>query len=318
MTSFKDHQVHDKVHLSCMDLEDVIDRLYIMRKQEKNRYAPKDYLSNPLKGEGKHCLSKNNIAKGNNVVDEFCREQIVEWSFRVVDYFRINREVVAISTSYLDRFLATCSCDRKTFKLAATTALNLAVKLNESTKTDMMSVLSELSRGEFSMSDIVEMEQTMIESLSWLLHPPTPKCILGYMLKLLPSTVIPSLIRSISALSSFFTELSLCDYYFTTQYPSTVALAAILNSMEILNLSEISSNIHNSFLDQLSVIIDVHYESEEVLEARKRLWIVYERSEEFTIQSDKAYSNNKHTRAFLQKNRRSTRNHQSPVSVSRN
>lgn len=295
MADTKDHpSLHDE-HASPLELEDIFDRLQVMRKQEKTNYKCRDYLADlhmPVMmkdGASRTNLnSKKRIGriKTNNGVDEYCREQIVEWSFRVVDYFHINREIVAISTSFLDRFLAECTCNRKTFKLVATTALNLAIKLNESHKGDMMNVLSDLSRGEFSLNDITEMETAILEALSWHLHPPTSRCFIEHILKLLPASTCPSLLRNISAFAAFFADLSLCEYRFTMQSPSIIAFAAILNSMEILNLNDYSSNLQESFVDQISVIINLHHESQIVREARKHLWLIYERSEQFCIHDE--------------------------------
>ena len=59
-------------------------------------------------------------------VDAVCREKMCEWSYRVCDHFHVPRDMVAISFSYLDRFLDRCQCDRTTFKLAAMTTLYMA------------------------------------------------------------------------------------------------------------------------------------------------------------------------------------------------
>ena len=108
-------------------------------------------------------------------MDEFCREQICEWSYRVVDYFDINREVDDIALSYLDRFLVAFACDRKTYKLAATTALFLAVKLHDGAhkRLKFISVLANLSRGEFQERNIIDMKRLLLRALEFRVHPPT-------------------------------------------------------------------------------------------------------------------------------------------------
>jgi len=98
------------------------DNLHALLKQERSgQYECVDYLSIDIFPRSIYDLLKrpkySMHQQGDARIDEYCREQIVEWSFRVVDYFRIDREVVALSLSFLDRFLATCRCDRSTFKL---------------------------------------------------------------------------------------------------------------------------------------------------------------------------------------------------------
>lgn len=307
MLPYDEHQLSHCEHTESLEREDIVDRLYVMRQQEESSYLCNDYLTEDsldvkdtmTRVYGRKSRSSCNGIKGANMnggVDAYCREQIVEWSFRVADYFRINRECVAVSISHLDRFLSTCVCDRRTFKLAATTCLYLAVKMNElpNIKPDMLSVLSDLSRGEFHIDHIVEMESILLESLAWLLHPPTPSCFVGHILRLLQrdmdvvssTGISTNVIRNVSALSSFFTELSLSDYYFTLEHPSTIAIAAISNAMEILNYEGFSlDNIAvERFFDDIAVILNVNLASPRLVLARKRLWKIYERSEEYALQ----------------------------------
>lgn len=219
-------------------------------------------------------------------IDEYCREQIVEWSFRVVDYFRIDREVVSVSLSYLDRFLATCTCDRTSFKLAATTTLHLAVKLLYPCKLADLGILSDLSRGEFDMQDVCRMEGTILHSLEWNLHPPTPIAISSIFLDYFFATRVVSFtcndLDDIYDVSSFFCELSVCDYYFVLMRPSTIALAAILNALEGM------FGPHNTV--SIGIIQAAHKfglgTSEDLASTRSRLWELYERSEECALHND--------------------------------
>lgn len=221
--------------------------------------------------------------QGDARIDQYCREQIVEWSFRVVDYFRIDREVVSLSLSFLDRFLATCECDRSTFKLAATTTLHLAVKLLHPCKLADLGILSDLSRGEFDMHDVSEMESHILQALKWNLHPPTPNAISTVFLDCLvldrSINMTGADIDDLHDISSFFTELAVCDYYFVKVQPSEIALASIINALEgmfghsnkyaapILSAARRLNLYHNQDLSAVS----------------HRLWELYERSEECAL-----------------------------------
>jgi len=328
MNEYKGHKMPHEEHTHTLGMEDIIERLFVMRKQEEKRYKCRDYLSDDSiieftsQANNQNMLSRRDSRGSktarNNGVDKFCREQIVEWSFRVVDYFHMNREVVAIATSYLDRFLANYDCDRRTFKLAATTALYLAIKLNDAHKTDMMNVLSDLSRGEFVLRDIVRMETFMIETLSWLLNPPTSSCFVGHILKLVPKSTCSSYARKLSALATFFTELSLCDYDFTTTKPSTIAMAAVLNAIEILSLTDFSFNHQDNFLQQVSVVLDIECDSHELVECKQKLWAVYGRSEESALHENLEFiSTYKSNKKSIQNSKSSSSNHTSPVCISR-
>lgn len=265
------------------------DTLRAMLKQEcLGHYNCLDYLSlTPWHQEVYQVNKRGSHGRKDNVaetrIDEYCREQIVEWSFRVVDYFRIDREVIALSISFLDRFLSKCRCDRTSFKLAATTTLNLAVKLLYPCKLGELGILSDLSRGEFDMADVADMEGCILRSLSWQLHPPTPVAfatlLLDYVSYDTSFEISSADLDDVYDVSSFFCDLAVCDYFFVPLNSSTVALAAIQNALE--GMFGPKNRLDIGILRaarKLSI-----YKSQDLSAARNRLWELYERSEECAL-----------------------------------
>lgn len=317
-----------------MDIDDewddqgdsLVDVLTAMVRQEQSRkYTCVDYLSMTVweqsafqlmqkPGTEPRLMHNNN----NTRIDEYCREQIAEWSFRVVDYFRIDREVVALSLSFLDRFLATCRCDRTSFKLAATTTLNLAVKLLYPCKLADLGILSDLSRGEFDMRDVAKMEASVLKALNWDLHPPTSTAFASIFLDYFFASRVVNIsstdLDDIYDVSSFFCELAVCDYFFVSMRASTIALAAILNSLEGMFGPE-----NTLASESIQAAIRLHIGCPQDLSAaRNRLWEIYERSEECALHNDKGYedehlSNSWNGAIFVKKNSSTS----SPVSVSK-
>lgn len=267
------------------------DNLRSLVKQESSgKYTCTDYLSlTPWQDNVYQLIKKPKVEPyasqhspiaANALIDEYCREQIVEWSFRVVDYFRIDREVVSVSLSFLDRFLATCRCDRSSFKLAATTTLHLAVKLLYPCKLADLGILSDLSRGEFDMNDVCRMERTILKSLSWNLHPPTSIAISSIFLDYFFASRVVSItsadLDDVYDVSSFFCELAVCDYFFVRVNQSTIALAAILNALEgMFGPENTYSNAIMYVAKEFHIGLD-----QDLAVTRSRLWELYERSEE--------------------------------------
>jgi Cyclin, N-terminal domain len=315
------------------------DNLKALLKQENSgTYLCSDYLSMTAWQHNVFQLMKkpkfeheqyvpHHATLGTNTstrIDEYCREQIVEWSFRVVDYFRIDREVVALSLSFLDRFLATCRCDRTSFKLAATTTLHLAVKLLYPCKLADLGILSDLSRGEFDMKDVSEMEAHILQALTWNLHPPTSVAFASILLDYFFSSKVVHLsgadLDDIYDVSSFFCELAVSDYFFVPMRTSCIALASILNALEGMfgpenNLAKEVVCTAQELLPELDVC------NHDLSTSRNRLWELYERSEECALHNDKAsdddYNNNNkvhwHGSIFVKK----MSTNMSPVSVSK-
>lgn len=275
------------------------DNIHAMLLQEQSgKYECTDYLSmTGWQGNDYQIVKKpkfdmlprhgSTSPTGTNTrIDEFCREQIVEWSFRVVDYFRIDREVVALSLSFLDRFLAKCRCDRTSFKLAATTTLHLAVKLLYPCKLADLGILSDLSRGEFDMKDVCAMESNVLHTLSWNLHPPTTvafsSIFLDYFFASRLVTISTTDLDDIYDVSSFFSELAVCDYFFLLMRSSTIAVAAILDALEGMYGPDNSLSV-----DIMQAARELHLGvASDISEARNRLWELYERSEECALHNE--------------------------------
>ena len=112
------------------------------------------------------------------------RRKICQWSFKVIDHFKIDREVVSSAMNILDRYIAkenNCLCregtslcedrsgietvDSRGFQLAAMASLYLSIKLSDndegqySTSRKLrLNSFVELSRGQFCADEITEME----------------------------------------------------------------------------------------------------------------------------------------------------------------
>ena len=281
--------------------EEHLDVLSAMLKQEE-AYQSIDYLAVIRSNQQKHqpVFPKHGgkDAAPPKLVDEFCRDQIVDWKYRVMDYFKIDREIIAISMSYLDRYLSSVPMiDRRIYKKAATAALHLAVKVHQPDKMRMIGVLSDLSRGEFEMIDIAEFESGISETLTWRLHPPTVICLVSRLVNILPSISSTPTIEDdematcLLDFSLFFAELSICDYSVSVmQKASTVAIASLFNAMEGLGLLS-SASASSRYLHDFNELIrriapNAELDMEALAFTKDRLWNLYENSEEFALSND--------------------------------
>ena len=105
-----------------------------------------------------------------SMIDAECRQKICEWSYRVVDHFRIDREVVLSSWYFIDRFL--CNkvqvCKPTMMRLLSMSALLLASKISGS-RDLTMSCMSNLSSN-ISVDVLTKMEVLLLRSLKWKVH----------------------------------------------------------------------------------------------------------------------------------------------------
>lgn len=269
-------------------LTEISDRFEVFRRQEEI-YQPSDYLSQEFQerqarrvGQDRSlsifsglCVSPDGNSPSCASINDVWREKICEWSYEVIDHFDYNREIVAVSLSYLDRYLSTKPVNRKVFQLAAMTSLYLAIKLFEPTKMRMSSFI-ELSRGYFRAEHIAAMEEVVLRALQWQVHPPTPLTLVRHFMLILPDECKErKLQHEIKELARFLTELSVCDYYFVTKKPSSIAIAAILNAFSVMGENQIPSSARALFLKRIQDIAGYDPHCKEVQDCRQRLEETY-------------------------------------------
>ena len=233
-------------------IEEVADRLAVLLANEETRYKIPSHVTTDWQE-----LSLNSTAHAGSAADGFLLEQqlkasptvtiaearakMCEWNYQVVDHLNLDREVVSVSMSYLDRAVITGNQDTmstRTFQLVTITALYLATKLYEAnnvvTRTcDLLSFFAYLCRGVFASGDIIKMELALLESLHWDVHPPTPQAFCLELVRLVPSEVPPVTRHNLLQMAQFLIELSVCDTRFVTKSPSDIALAAMINAFEL-------------------------------------------------------------------------------------
>lgn len=272
---------------ASQDFHEIADQLRVMKRQEETTYKCRDYLLRrhieelavDVVLEERDPSDEGCARNTTNEVDNTCREKMCEWSYRVVDHFNVNREIVAVSFSYLDRFLDRCCCDRTAFKLAAMTCLYIATKVYNSREISMNS-LAELSRGEFDMEHLAEMEGIILQTLSWHMHPPTAQCFIDYLYNFIPP-IKASTKRIIYERACFFAELSVFDYFFVAERPSAVALSAILNAMEGVDQDQVADDTKAKFLRRVCRSGGLIHNENKLESIRDRLWENYMISEQF-------------------------------------
>lgn len=210
------------------------------------------------------------------------RRKICQWSFKVIDHFRLDREVVSCALNIFDRYLAakpmslsfgdSCPCpscqrniDSRSFQLTAMTALYLAMKVYSDNSDEAVSPYRrlrltsfvELSRGQFCAEDITTMEAAMLKQLEWKVHPPTPMTAVSYLLRLMPPhTCVPYgsrksydlVLHVLHELARYLTELSVClGSVCSIHSASEVAYASILVSIDLLTHSALPHDVRDTF-----------------------------------------------------------------------
>ncbi|CAB9510896.1 diatom-specific cyclin [Seminavis robusta] len=218
-------------------MEAIVATIEAMRRQEQRGYICQDYLYQQQQDEA----SQIGPLAGKPVTIA-CREKMIQWCYKVVDFCNFNRETVAIAISIMDRFMATgpgqqVARDRSQFQLVAMTSLYTAVKIHE---PEVMSaeLVSQLSRGAHTEDEIEDMERTILQALTWQVNPPTALSFVREFLKLLPPAVIvvngEDVKMTIYEMCKFQSELAVADASLISIPASTVAFCSFINALESL------------------------------------------------------------------------------------
>lgn len=252
----------------------------MLEKEQSTYLACKDYL-------GSQSLSALQVHQqfddGQAVIKEADRTKLVDWCYKVIDLFKLEREVVAMAMNMVDRFLSksdTCDLaykalyDRFHFQLLTMTALYVVIKTKNMTVIGSK-LFSIISCDLYSISDIEAMEWSLLQGLSWYISAPTSVQIANYILKVLSTHPAIQLQRQTWAAIlnevHYQSEHAVRDYHFVTQRPSSVAVAAIFNAIDLIELDHVRQAFHACLLIYLVSNQEKYDSIWQILDSKHRL-----------------------------------------------
>ena len=110
------------------------------------------------------------------------------------------------------------------------------------------------------------------------MHPPTALNFVKHLVLLFElgnTPLSPHSKHDIGELARFLCELSVCDYFFVTKKPSSIAAAALLTAIDNIDQSLLSYNTKCQFFESIQNIAKLDLQSSEVRECRARLDEMY-------------------------------------------
>ena len=227
--------------ITSWSVTSVAESLSVMMNKERTIYRKRDYLND-----------SSSTVKGVRL-DEEDRTKMVDWCYNVVDSCQLERESVAIAMEMVDRFLSNKTSatamdvrhDRIQFQLLTLTALYVSIKINMKVAlgSDFFSCIS---RELYPVKDIEAMELKLLKELSWCISAPTCVQMAHHIIALLSMHVTfdEAMWANILNEVEYQAECAVRDYYFVSQRPSTVAMAAIFNTLDRFEKHESQDIIH--------------------------------------------------------------------------
>lgn len=149
--------------------------------------------------------------------------------------------------------------DSRTYQLAAMTCLYIAIKLSARTcksRHFRLPAFTELSRGQFNVIDVCEMEEVVLATIRWKVHPPTSVLFVTYWLSTLWGGCNDHYYASdceaiavLSELARYQTEYAVWQGHSGTS--SQLAAAAILAALDLLNDRAVPAHIRHRLVSHL-------------------------------------------------------------------
>ncbi|KAL7537832.1 hypothetical protein ACHAXR_008119 [Thalassiosira sp. AJA248-18] len=228
------------------DNEEIHDCISAMIKQDENYRCP-------------------NYLKGSEDMNEAMslRSKTCKWILDTVHAAKYQRETAVIAISYLDRFICVRSSsrarearhNRTQYQLVAMTCLYISIKITEAVGISA-STFSRLSGGHNSEEDIVSCEKDILAALQWRVNGPSPFQFVSYILELLPDSAGMGAVLKLYGDSHRQIELAMGDYIFVPLCRSSIAVAAIVNSLESFPKDYIPREERAQFLQAISDVFD--------------------------------------------------------------
>jgi len=234
--------------------KETIEGLISMKDQQEIH----DTISAMLKQEV-HYLSNNYLKVSKIGISD--RAKVCKWVFDIVDRLKLHRETAIVAINYLDRVCSSTSSsraakarsDRNEYQLVAVSSLFIAIKILE---VNILSadMLSYITKNMYTKDEITSCEEDILSALEWKMFGPTSVQFVDYILALLPGDMIKA---KIQLRDESYRQLTTTDYGCVPLRRSSLALAAILNSLEHMHESILSFDMKYRYLEIISMAFDI-------------------------------------------------------------
>jgi hypothetical protein len=142
--------------------------------------------------------------------------------YNVADSFNLSREVVALSMSLFDRFMATRIC----LRLVSIATLHISIKVSESSCIMLSTLVAWFGKGNVSEAQITTMELLILTNVRSLVNPPTAITVVMHLVLLLPDRIFPVI----------FIDPLLIQTYFIGKRSSITGMDAVIHLIDTFEL----------------------------------------------------------------------------------
>jgi hypothetical protein len=190
------------------------------------------------------------------------RHQMLNWAYAATETFNIDREVVPVAFSILDRYVSMemksedgCPIRREDFQLFSMVSMYIAIKTLIPFRKLTVDTMIDMSRDFYTEEDITLAELDILKALDWHVNPTTVIDFCRLYMRLFPSRQQELSCGGVEAMCQYLAELALDDVYFLSKPASLVALATTL--IAIQRSGTTTPNETQGFLANLRGLVNI-------------------------------------------------------------
>jgi len=225
-------------------IEDLMETITAMKKQEKSSYRTENGLYNNRSNK-----------KTQQIMNSENRRLMVAWCKKLANFCNFHHHTLAIAINILDRFVAKepqiITSGSSSFQLATMAALYTSVKIHEDVVLDT-TTMSKLSKGVFSSQEIEKMESRILMTLDWRVNTPTAMSFAEMYLQILVSPRKQQQIKIAKKLIQCQLEYAMEDCQFLGMDASEIAFTATYNAVMV-------TFGHSSRLEDMQQAIELNF-----------------------------------------------------------
>lgn len=191
------------------------------------------------------------------------RKGVCEWMYRIVDHYKLERDVIPVAMSCFDRFVETRPIEelsRSMYQLIALVALHIGIKSHCCTRVNFLPAFAKLAAGRFTIDEIRTMELKMLSDLGWTVNHPTPQAFATEMLLVLSEHVPRKFLETTLEVANYVIE---CAYLQPEAYEeehSTLAFAAVLVALRGVHRHILPRSVNIELCNKIESLVPCDFE----------------------------------------------------------
>ena len=203
------------------------------------------------------------------------REKVSQWCYDVADHLNEDRSIVYVAMTILDRYCTTLSTpiDEKQYEISSLSSIFLAVHIAGSGDLTLKELVS-MSRGGVAIKDIIGEATTIADAITLSEPILTPLDFVRSAIQNITPLIVSDHKQALLDSASYMIELAVCDSFFTSCKASSVAVAALLNALEIVFVPDSKAVVQSLVKDSSLTVESI----DNIMLHRTRLQCIYNHS----------------------------------------